>query len=259
MIDIHCHILPEADDGPSSLEASLHMARTAVQLGIRTMYATPHHADGHFTNEADTVREAVNRFNRELSQASIPLDVRIGQEVRLHRYLIEDLLNAQVALLNNSSYFLLELPSVWTWEEWEETFYELDLLGLIPIIAHPERNPAILRKPDLLLELIRRGALSQVTAASLTGHFGRRVHKAALAMCEQRLTHFIASDAHLAGQRLEELPQAFRFIGSQFGEAYARHFQENAMALSVSERIYPWEPVVNHRKSIFGFKKKQSL
>ena len=34
MIDLHCHILPELDDGSQSLEESLAMARTAAQYDL---------------------------------------------------------------------------------------------------------------------------------------------------------------------------------------------------------------------------------
>lgn len=42
MIDLHCHILPSLDDGPATTEASLALARRAVELGVRTAVATPH-------------------------------------------------------------------------------------------------------------------------------------------------------------------------------------------------------------------------
>ena len=42
MIDLHCHILPELDDGSQRLEESLAMARMAVNSGVRAMAVTPH-------------------------------------------------------------------------------------------------------------------------------------------------------------------------------------------------------------------------
>lgn len=50
MIDVHCHILPGLDNGPSTLEESLKMAEEAVFEGIDTIVATPH----------DKVNNAVN-------------------------------------------------------------------------------------------------------------------------------------------------------------------------------------------------------
>ena len=42
MIDIHSHILPGMDDGSSSIEESLAMARESARQGVRLIAATPH-------------------------------------------------------------------------------------------------------------------------------------------------------------------------------------------------------------------------
>ena len=42
MIDIHSHILPRIDDGPSHLAEAVEMAKLAVDDGIGTIVATPH-------------------------------------------------------------------------------------------------------------------------------------------------------------------------------------------------------------------------
>ena len=42
MVDIHSHILPYIDDGSSSLEESLLMARMAYESGVVSIIATPH-------------------------------------------------------------------------------------------------------------------------------------------------------------------------------------------------------------------------
>lgn len=47
MIDMHCHILPNVDDGANTLIDSLEMARWAVAEGIHTIIATPHHKNGN--------------------------------------------------------------------------------------------------------------------------------------------------------------------------------------------------------------------
>lgn len=42
MIDVHSHLLPIIDDGSSSLEASIQLARVAVMEGITHSLVTPH-------------------------------------------------------------------------------------------------------------------------------------------------------------------------------------------------------------------------
>jgi protein-tyrosine phosphatase len=84
MIDIHCHILPNADDGADRLEDSFDMARAAVKEGIRTIVATPHHQNGRYNNPMNDVIKSVEKLNHELQQRDIPLTVLPGQEVRLY-------------------------------------------------------------------------------------------------------------------------------------------------------------------------------
>ncbi len=53
MIDIHCHILAEVDDGPKSWNVAQEMCRIAAADGIEHIVATPHaneryHYDRHY-------------------------------------------------------------------------------------------------------------------------------------------------------------------------------------------------------------------
>src|SRR4051794_1353627 len=82
MIDLHCHILPGVDDGPTSLEEALGMARFCVEDGITHIAATPHcHRHIHLLR-ADILPH-VARFNAELARAGIPLTVLPGSEIQV--------------------------------------------------------------------------------------------------------------------------------------------------------------------------------
>ncbi|MDT4049749.1 CpsB/CapC family capsule biosynthesis tyrosine phosphatase, partial [Staphylococcus arlettae] len=78
----------------------------------------------------------------------------------------------------------------------QQLFFELQLQQFIPIIAHPERNNVFLKQSDTLYYLIKNGALSQLTIASVLGKLGKKIQKFALQLIDHNLTHFIASDAH---------------------------------------------------------------
>ena len=53
MVDIHCHILPEVDDGARSWEMASEMCRMAVADGVDHIVATPH-ANMNTTTTAKT-------------------------------------------------------------------------------------------------------------------------------------------------------------------------------------------------------------
>ncbi len=66
MIDIHCHILPDVDDGAVNLAESVKMAKIAQADGIARIVATPH-INGLSTNKQFVL--STNRQFLAISQA----------------------------------------------------------------------------------------------------------------------------------------------------------------------------------------------
>lgn len=222
MIDIHSHILPELDDGAGSLQEALDMARLAVADGIRSMAATPHVETGLYPNTRETVLQAVDGLRRALQEHAIPLTILPGAEYRLEPDLPRRLARGELLTLNDKGrYLLVELPATLAFDFTVQVFYELQLGGVIPVIAHPERNAAFAATPSLLYNLIARGALAQITAGSLTGHFGPAARAAARAFLKNGCAHFIATDAHSDKDRAPLLTpakkEAARLLGEEEG------------------------------------------
>ena len=88
MIDLHCHILPNLDDGPSSIDESLAMARRAVEDGIHTIVATPHTLNGMYLNSAEAVRNSVAVLQEALEKNDIALTLYPGADVHLYPNLL---------------------------------------------------------------------------------------------------------------------------------------------------------------------------
>ena len=211
MIDIHCHILPNIDDGPEKLKTSLSMASIAVKDGIHTVIATPH-TEGIRVN-AERVVEAVNRLNYELQQKKIPLTVFSGYEIPFH--LVPEL--AGTHTLAGSAYVLVEFPHNYIPADVSNTFYDLHASGLIPVIAHPERNRSVIMNPDILAEMIHSGALVQITAASVTGELGPDIERCAHHLLLNEMTHFIATDSHSPSFRKPVLRKAIKITSKLIG------------------------------------------
>lgn len=211
MIDIHSHILPGIDDGASSLEESLAMARIAVDDGIRVMVATPHVITGLYPNTREMILAAMGKLQRVLLENDISLSILPGAEYHLEPDLPKRMARGDLLTVNDAGrYLLVELPAALVPEYTGRAFYELQLQGVTPIIAHPERNVDFAREPDLLHELVSHGALVQITAGSLTGLLGSEAAATARNFLKQGCVHFIASDAHTAGNRAPVLSDAAR-------------------------------------------------
>ena len=123
--------------------------------------------------------------------------------------------------------------------------FALKMKGITPIITHPERHSAINRDMDILYELVRMGALSQVTAMSITGDFGGTVRQCAEVLLKHRLVHVIASDAHSPEGRPPVLSRAVdaaaEIVGSY--EEAVRMVKELPAAILSGERVEIPEPM----------------
>jgi protein-tyrosine phosphatase len=237
MIDIHSHILPFMDDGATDWEAALSMAQDAVQDGISTVVATPHHANGVYMNPAPTIGQAVQLLNERIQQAGLPLLVLPGQEIRIYGDLLNDLEQSQLLTLAGSNYILLEMPSSRVPRTMEETCHELVIQGFVPVIAHPERNAEVAESPTKLERLIELGAVGQVTAQSLAGTFGSKLQKLSLDLCRRNAVHIIASDAHDSSHRPFGLSEAFKVVEKELGTVVSDNFRQNSQKIIANEEL----------------------
>ena len=229
MIDIHAHILPGTDDGPTRLEDALQMARIAVEDGVRMMIATPHCLNGRYLNWRPEILKACEQFNEALSKHAIPLAVFPGSEVHLCPELLNKLEEGLVMTLNDAGrYICLELPDQIINRVVVELINRLQRMGLRPIISHPERNATIQHNVAWLSDFVAAGALIQITAASLTGAFGRNASRCCRRILDTDLVDFMASDAHSPKGRPPRLQEGCEKLVSLRGKESARRIVSEA-------------------------------
>ncbi|MCA0985190.1 tyrosine protein phosphatase [Halobacillus yeomjeoni] len=242
MIDIHSHILPGVDDGAQSIEESIQMAEAAVRDGIDTIVASPHHKNGVYNNYRNDILLQVAELNRHIETRNIPLNVVPGQEVRLYGELIEGIHSEEVLPINmESNYLLVEFPSNTVPRYASQLFYDLQMSGIRPIIAHPERNKKIIENPDVLYSLVKDGAYAQVTAGSVCGNFGKKIMKFSHQLIEHNLAHLIASDAHNTTSRGFCMTEAYQEVRQSYGLDMVYMLSENAQDI-IEDKVLAAEP-----------------
>lgn len=221
MIDLHTHLLPGIDDGPSSLELSLQMAQIAVDDGITVMACTPHIYPGLYMNNAVGIKAARDKLQTSLIEAGINLRLVIGADAHLVPELLSGLRSGRVPTLNESRYFLLEPSHNVAVPNFAESVFEIMLAGYIPVITHPERLTWIEDHYATFVDLAKRGAWLQITAGAILGKFGTRAKYWSERLLSDGYVHIIASDAHNTGRRspkmAEALEQAIKRVGKDEG------------------------------------------
>jgi protein-tyrosine phosphatase len=245
VLDLHSHVLPGIDDGPPDVKGSLKLAADAAADGIRVLAATPHLREDHPCVVPGELRERCEVFNAELEREGIDLEVIPGGELDL--LWARDASEEELRLVSYGQLggtLLVETPYGPLPETFEALLFGLALKGFQLMLAHPERNPSFQGNPDRLAELVRRGTLVQVTAASLV-RSPRESGTAALArsLVSRGLAHVIASDAHgPAARDRASLSAGAAAAAAIVGEARARWLVEDSPAAIVRGEKPPQQP-----------------
>ncbi|OFV97740.1 MAG: hypothetical protein A3F68_12755 [Acidobacteria bacterium RIFCSPLOWO2_12_FULL_54_10] len=239
MVDIHCHILPQLDDGAKDLVTSQQMAAMAQSDGITHIVATPH---SNYQYKFDAGVNAQKRDELQQTIGGSPA-ILLGCDFHLSFENLEDIrVNPERYTLNGKQYLLVEFADISIPPHMDQIFF--DLLGrrLNPIITHPERNPILSRQPEQIRKWVDQGCFVQVTAASFLGRFGKQAEQLSHILVKHGLVHFIATDAHNTISRPPVLSEAREALKTLYGEKLADALTELNPRAAIEGRQLPWQP-----------------
>ena len=239
MIDLHCHYLPGIDDGPATMQETIALARAAVADGITHAVLTSHVHPEQFPNQRRNLEIATAEFAAQLDQECIPLNVRMGGEARLCPELIDLLAANQVPFLGEVAGYrilLLEFPHQIIPVGSMQFIKSLFKLKIRPLIAHPERNKAIMANHDKVREFTEAGCWLQLTAGSLAGRFGALAEQTAFKLIEDGWNCLAATDAHNLNNRPPRLSEAKEALRQRYGEqvAHSMVFEKPAQIIGLA-------------------------
>jgi protein-tyrosine phosphatase len=240
MIDIHCHILPDLDDGPRDSTEALQMADLAAKDGITGIVATPHAYPDFYFPEADAVARAAAGFQARLKEAGNDIQIWLGSDAHLVPEFVDLLRSGTIRTLNNSRYVLTEPSEYFLRDDLQNQLFRIRTAGYVPILTHPERYPTFVRNPDLAEALAGQENYFQVTAGSLLGRFGEDAQAFCRRLASRGLLHFIASDAHGAGHRTPALAKAYKVLEEWVGPENVRIMKDNALAVVENRNLAPF-------------------
>lgn len=239
MIDLHCHLLYGMDDGAKTIEDTLALCRSAVQNDIKAIIATPHFNDYFNIGKFAEVREdRISVIETFLAEQDIDLGIGSGAEVFLNDdiFSVEDL---SPLCINGSRYLLCEYHLLPFEPKYAGIYAErIVSLGLVPIIAHPERYLTFLDNPWIVDDLADMGTLFQVNAASLAGKGGERVQSFATDMVLTGKASFIGTDAHSAVSRSNDFKDCAAAFNERIGiETVKKLVYKNPLKVITNKEI----------------------
>lgn len=213
MIDIHCHILPNVDDGSKSIEYSKTMLNSESQNDNKFVILTPHQNKDNLCKE-----KLIEKFNEFKSSVNYDGKLMLGCELYYYPGMEKDLKDGKILTLNNSKYVLIEFSTSTEWNV-PDVCYEIKTMGYTPIIAHVERYP-YLNKEDYT-NIVKNGGLIQINARCFLNKVYKKTVKYLL---KNELVSFIASDCHDIVKRTCDFSIAKSFIKKKYKKQYDKLF-----------------------------------
>jgi protein-tyrosine phosphatase len=192
---MHNHVLPGVDDGSPDMATSLQMLEKYVDMGWEKVTITPHINEDYFPNSSDHLRTIFRELCTAASEKGIELELQLAAEYKTDELFRERLQNKDLLTVGDS-HVLIELPFFHPPLDWEQYFFDIQMKGLTPILAHAERYTYWARDLDKFYILQHRGVQLQLNLSSVLGKYGPEVKNLAFQLIKNGAYQWVATDAH---------------------------------------------------------------
>ncbi len=224
MTDLHTHILYGLDDGAENIEMSVEMIKIAKKNGTNNIALTPHCniPDAYINYMNDVIIGRFEKLKRIIKEQEIGVNLYLGMEVYASNDVDRLIADGAITTLNKSRYLLIEFPfqadPLWV----THILAKVQQMGLVPLLAHPERYIYVQEFPYMVFDWVNSGCLLQINRGSIVGRFGEQARELAIMFMENDMVTAVASDAHSPYKRTPVLKDAYDWVTKYFGNEYAQ-------------------------------------
>jgi len=193
--DIHSHILFGIDDGAKTYEDSELIIKTLLEIGTQNIITTPHTSTHIWNNTPQIIQDKRTDLYNIIPDLATKMNITVASE-----YLLDDtfmqLIETKNVLTYKDKHILVEFSYFNVPLNYQQLFFEIQLHGYQPILAHPERYSYFNNHPEIFEEIKKSGVKLQLNLLSLVGYYGPDVMKMANELLKRNLYDFTGSDIH---------------------------------------------------------------
>lgn len=194
--DMHCHLVPQVDDGSKCFEESVECLKTLKAVGYKKVYITPHFQYPRFQNDEDDIRRRYEDLKQRALAEGVEIEMAgVGGEYRIDSGFKKRLENPRF-LQVAGKYVLVELSLHQQMMGCDEMIFDMQMSGYEVILAHPERYPYLNVAGARMEQLKNQGVFFQINVLSLGGFYGDEAKKRAYQMLERGWVEFMGTDTH---------------------------------------------------------------
>ena len=196
--DMHAHFIPGIDDGAKTAEDSLALVKGLIELGYNKLVATPHIMSEIYPNTPEIINASLDGLKEALYIAGLETGLSAAAEYFMDEYFDAKLRKDEPLLTISGNLVLVEFSFVTTPMNANETFFEMQVKGYRPVLAHPERYLYFSQHRSQYEELKKSGCLFQVNLLSLTGYYGKLAMELAQYLVHKGFVDLLGTDMHHA-------------------------------------------------------------
>lgn len=194
-VDVHSHLIPGIDDGAQTIEDSIELLQSFIQLGYKKVITTPHVMSDFYKNTPEIILSGLEKVRAAIKEQGLAIEIDAAAEYNLDAD-FEPLIQQKKLLTFGDNYVLFELPFFQEPPMLNDIIWKLKSQGYQPVLAHAERYNFWHKSYDKIEEIRDRGVAIQLNINSLTGHYGPDVKKVGEWMVDQNLVDLVGSDCH---------------------------------------------------------------
>jgi len=193
---MHCHLVPQVDDGSKCKEESIECLNTLKAVGYDKVIITPHFQYPRFQNDENDILCRYEELKQQAIDAGVQIEFAgIGGEYRIDTGFQARLDNPRFLQVADK-YVLVEFSLRQQMPGCDEMIFDMQMKGYDIILAHPERYPYLNVFGSRMEQLKNQGVYFQINALSLGGFYGDEAKKRAYYMLEQGWVEFMGTDTH---------------------------------------------------------------
>lgn len=195
-VDLHSHLLPGIDDGVKTMEESLTLMKAFQEMGVKRIITSPHVMQDYYPNTPTIIKSKLKEVCDEIEKESIEINLTAAAEYYLDDIFLKMVKTGDKLLTFGHNYLLFETAFQDKPIFLEESIFEMQSKGYLPILAHPERYNYLAKDWKLTQRLKDSGVLFQLNTISLGGFYSHESKKFAEKLIDNKMIDFVGSDCH---------------------------------------------------------------
>lgn len=212
MIDLHCHIIYDTDDGARTIENSINILREAEAAGFKKICCTPHYIEPQYTKTKEENEAKLKIIKERLLEENIDIELFLGNEVYVTDNMKDFIREGKISTIADTEYVLVELPIMQKLLNADEMIENLIFAGYTVIMAHPERYIYAQKDLKYFDQFLERGVLLQGNYESLLGKYGRLAEKTLKKLLKEEKISLLSTDTHREGSTYTKMNKILKVL-----------------------------------------------